>query len=342
MNKKNYWIGLALSVLFLYLFLRNVDLRELWQAFHSVNYLYTVPILLTNLFTIWLRAVRWRRLLAPVKKIALPELFKATAIGFMANNLFPARIGELVRAFVLAEKAGISKTASLATIVVERLFDGFTILLLFLVVILFLPFPEHSVSVLTPGHIRAVGLLSLLFSLLVLAVLILLGFHNRPTNRFIGWCLKPLPARLAGRLRELIDAFVSGLEILQRKKDIPLVIIYSLVLWVWLSLSVYLLFIGFHFPLTLLAAIFLEVVLIFGVSIPSSPGFIGTWHWACAAGLIYLGVEPNQAKTFAIILWLCYFLPTTLLGLLVLWQEGLTLKAIKSEMRSKESGSRRE
>jgi uncharacterized protein (TIRG00374 family) len=337
MNKKNYWIGLALSVLFLYLFLRNVDLGELWRAFRSVNYLYTVPIMLVNLFSIWLRAVRWRKLLEPIKKIEIPMLFKTTAIGFMANNLFPARIGELVRAFMLGEKAGISKTAALATIVVERLFDGFTILLIFLVVLLFLPFPESTGSGLSPGQIKSVGLFSLLFALLVLSVLILLRFHNEPTNRFIGWCLKPLPDRLAGRLRGLIDSFVSGLDILKRSKDILVIKVYSLILWGALSLAVYLLFVGFHFPLTLLEAFLLEVILVFGVSIPSAPGFIGTWHWACAAGLIFLGIEPNPAKTFAIIMWLSFFLPITLLGLAVLWLEGMSLKVIKSEIRSADS-----
>ncbi|MBI5586511.1 MAG: flippase-like domain-containing protein [Deltaproteobacteria bacterium] len=337
MNKKNYWIGLALSVLFLYLFLRKVDLLELWRAFHSVNYLYTVPIMAANVFSIWLRAVRWRRLLDPIKKIALTALFNTTAIGFMANNLFPARIGELVRAFVLAEKARISKTASLATIVVERLFDGFTILLLLLVVLLFLPFPEQSASGLTPRQIKMVGLFGLLFSTLVLTALVLLRFHNQPTNRFIGWCLKPLPVRLAERIRGLIVSFVSGLEILRRGKDIFIVKLYSLALWGVLSLSVYLLFIGFNFPLTLLEAFFLEIVLIFGVSIPSAPGFIGTWHWACAAGLMYLGIEPNLAQTFAIINWLCYFVPITLLGLLVLWREGMSLKTIQSEIGNTKS-----
>jgi hypothetical protein len=338
MTKKNYWIGLALSVLFLYLFLRNVDLREIWRAFHSVNYLYTVPIMAVNVFTIWFRAVRWRRLLNPIKKIALPELFKTTAIGFMANNVFPARIGEVLRAFLLADKAGISKSTSLATIVVERLFDGFAILLLFLVVLVFLPFPEHPVSGLSPGQIKTVGLFSLLFALLVLAVLVLLRFHNQSTNRFIGWCLNPLPVRLAARIRGLIDSFVTGLEILRRAKDILIVKMLSLFLWIVLSLSVYLLFRGFGFPLSLLEAFFLEIVLVFGVSIPSAPGFIGTWHWACAAGLIYLGVEPNQAKTFAILNWLCYFVPVTLLGLLVLWREGMSLKIIKSEIKGTESG----
>lgn len=336
MNKRNYWFGLAVSILFMYLFFRKIDLQEVWGSFRSVNYLYTLPIMLVNIFCIWLRAVRWRTLLRPVKKVGLPELFQATAIGFMANNLFPARIGELVRAFLLAGKEKISKSASLATVVVERLFDGFAILLLFLVVILFMPFPEHGAQVLTPQRIRTVGWLSLLFYSLVLVVLVLLRFHNQRLNRIIGFFLKPLPARIARRIQELIQSFVSGLEILQQKKDLLVVMMYSLVLWIILGLSVYMLFAAFNFQLTLLEAFFLEVVLVFGVSIPSAPGFIGTFHWACAAGLIFLGIEPNQAKTFSILYWLCYFLPITLLGLVVLWKEGLTLRFIQGDEQRSE------
>ena len=197
MKRRNYWFGLAVSLLFIYFFFRKIDLQEVWGAFRSVNYLYTLPIMLVNILSIWLRAVRWRILLRPVKKIGLPELFQATAIGFMANNLFPARIGELVRAFLLAEKEKISKSTSMATVVVERLFDGFAVLLLFLVVILFMPFPEQGAQVLTPHRIKTVGWLSLLFYSLALVVLVLLRFHNQHLNRIIGFFLKPLPARIA-------------------------------------------------------------------------------------------------------------------------------------------------
>jgi glycosyltransferase 2 family protein len=329
MTKKKYWFGFAVSMVFAYFFFRNVDLRELWIAFQSVNYIYTLPIMLINLLSLWIRAVRWRYLLSPIKRVGLPELFKATAIGFMANNILPARIGELVRAFLLGDREKISKSACLATLVVERLFDGFTILLLFLGVLLFMPFPENTALFLTPKRIKMIAWFSFLFYSLVLVVLILLRFHNHRLNRLIGQMLKPFPARVSNRILEIINSFVFGLEVLRHKKDILVVKGYSLLLWIVLTLCVYLLFLGFGLHLTLLQAFFVEIVLIFGVSIPSAPGYIGTFHWACAAGLAFFGIEPNLAKTFSIILWLTYFLPITLLGMVVLWQEGLSLRAIQ-------------
>jgi glycosyltransferase 2 family protein len=329
MNKKKYWFGFAVSILFAFLFFRNVDFREIWIAFQSVNYIYTIPIMLIYLLSLWIRAVRWRYLLSPIKKVGLSSLFRATAIGFMANNILPARMGELVRAFILGDREKISKSASLATLVVERLFDGFTILLLFVMVLLLMPFPETGFSVLTPVRIKTLALFSFLFYVLVLVVLILLRFHNDRLNRVVGMVLKPFPSRVSHRILEVINSFVLGLDILRQKKDILIIKGYSLLLWVSLTFCVYLLFVGFGFHLTILQAFFLEVILIFGVSIPSAPGFIGTFHWACAAGLAFLGIEPNLAKTFSIILWLAYFVPTTLLGIVLLWQEGLSFRSIQ-------------
>jgi glycosyltransferase 2 family protein len=192
-----------------------------------------------------------------------------------------------------------------------------------------MPFPETAGLFLTPKRIKTIGWLSLLFYFLVLVILVLLRSHNQRLNRVIGQVLKPFPARASHRILETINSFVFGLEILRQKKDILIITGYSLLLWIVSSFCVYLLFLGFGLHLGLLQAIFLEIVLIFGVSIPSAPGYIGTFHWACAAGLAFFGIEPNLAKTFSIILWLAYFIPITLLGMVILWQEGLSLRSIQ-------------
>jgi hypothetical protein len=122
MGKRSYWIGLLLSLFFLFLFFRKIDLRGVWESFKSVEYVYTLPLMAINLLAIWVRAKRWDYLLSPIKRVPMKELYNATAIGFMANNIFPARVGEFVRAIILGHRARISKTASFATIVVERFY----------------------------------------------------------------------------------------------------------------------------------------------------------------------------------------------------------------------------
>jgi glycosyltransferase 2 family protein len=331
MGKRSYWIGLFLSLFFLFLFLRNINLKEVWENFKRVDYIYTIPLMLLNIFSIGIRAKRWGYLLKPIKEIKMTELFKATAIGFMANNIFPARVGEFVRAIHLGHKAKISKTASFATIVVERVFDGFTVLSLLLAVSFFMTFPASHASVVTQRTIQSAGLLSFGFYTLALSVLLLLRFQNRWAFRVLDFLLQRLPHKLSLKINSKIDSFVSGLAVLKKGRDILIVGLYSFFLWLMLSFSLYLLFFGFHIPLSLWSAVFLEVVLVFAVTLPSAPGFIGTFHWACAAGLMYLGVDRSVANGFAVVLWLTGFVPITALGLLLLWQEGMSLRLLETE-----------
>lgn len=331
MGKRSYWIGLVLSLFFLFLFFRKIDLREVWEIFKSVEYAYTLPVMAINLLAIWVRAKRWGYLLAPIKKVPMGELYNATAIGFMANNIFPARVGEFVRAIVLGHRAKISKTASFATIVVERIFDGFTVLTLFLLVIFFMVFPPEHSGLFSQRTLKSAATLSLVFYTLVLVILLLLRFKDRRTYRIISFFLEKFPEKLSHKITKRIDSFVSGLGVLKQWKDLLSIIVYSFFLWLMMAFSVYLLFLGFHFPLSLWTAIFLEVVLVFGVSLPSAPGYIGTFHWICAAGLMFLGVEGNQAKGFAVVLWFVSFIPVTVLGLLLLWKEGLSLNLLKKD-----------
>jgi glycosyltransferase 2 family protein len=325
MGKRSYWIGLGLSMVFLFLFFRKIDFTELWESFKAVDYAFTIPLMAINIFTLWIRAKRWGYLLKPIKKVATVDLFKSTAIGFMANNIFPARLGEIVRAVHLGQQAGLSKATSLATIVVERLFDGYIVLFLFLMVIFFMNFPPDHKTFLSLGAIQGIGLLCFIMYTVVLGILLLLRFQNQKANQLLFFFIKHLPERLSHQATQKIGSFVSGLDVLKQGKNIFIVILYSFFLWLVLSFSVYFLFLGFHLPLTPWEAFFLEILLVFGVTIPSAPGFIGTFHWVCAAGLIYLGVEGNQARAFAVVLWLIGFIPVTGLGLIILWREGLSL-----------------
>jgi glycosyltransferase 2 family protein len=331
MGKRSYWIGLGLSLIFLFLFIRNIDLKSLWENFKRVEYVYTIPLMLMNIFSIWIRAKRWGYLLKPIKVIRMNELFNATSIGFMANNIFPARVGEFVRAIHLGHKANISKTASFATVVVERIFDGFTVLTLLLAVTFFMTFPINPTSVITQKTIQSAGLLSFGFYTLALVVLLLLRFQNPWAFRVLAFLLRRLPPKFSQKINSKIGSFVSGLEVLKNGRDILIITFYSFFLWLMLSFSIYLLFFGFHISLSPWAAVFIEVVLVFVVTLPSAPGFIGTFHWACAAGLIYLGVDRSAANGFAVVLWLTGFVPITVMGLLLLWHEGMSLRLLERE-----------
>ncbi len=329
MNKKGYWFGFIVSIIFLLLFLRKIDWSVVWRNLRSVELTQILPLMLVNFLTMLIRAKRWQYLLRPIKRVALGELFKATAIGFMANYLLPARIGEFIRAFLLGTRVQISKTASFATIVVERVFDGLTVMVMFVVVLLWMPFPPSHSAIFNEENIKLVGLLSFLFYLLVMITLLLMRFHNERVNRIFAFFLKPPPPPITSKVVQKVDAFVSGLGILKNTRHIFMTCFYSALLWTVSFLLIYYLFYPFRIKLSLLAAIFLNVILVFGITLPSAPGFIGTFHWACAAALMFLGVEDNLAKSYAVILWLISFIPITSLGLFLLWKEGISWKALK-------------
>ena len=126
--KKKFIIGLLVSLVFLYLAFRKVDFSELWSALKGANYWYILPNIVLVILSMWMRAYRWKFMIHPIKKVGLGRLFSTVMIGFMANNVLPARLGEFVRAYSLGAKENISKSATFATIVIERIFDGFAIL----------------------------------------------------------------------------------------------------------------------------------------------------------------------------------------------------------------------
>src|SRR5688572_20419721 len=148
------WIGVAVSALLLWVAVRGVSLDEVLGELRRVRPLWLVPVILSLFVRFWLTAVRWQLLLRPIKQIGVHRLFAVTLIGFMANNVLPARLGEFVRAYALGRAEGLPPSLPFATIVIERIFDGFTLLLFLL----------GGLSFLRPGRtlVWAAGLTCLL------------------------------------------------------------------------------------------------------------------------------------------------------------------------------------
>ncbi len=191
--KWKFWLGLLISVAFLYIAFHNVDLSLLYLSIQSTNILFFIPIVALTFFFYFIRALRWFHLLEPIKKIGLFSLFSSTVIGFAANCVFPARLGEFIRANHIGRMENISKSSSLATIVIERLFDVFTILLMVLLVILFNDFPSEWKSI--EKALKTGGFF--LFIFFIISIFLLIGLKKRPTpfslsfNVFFSFCRIP-------------------------------------------------------------------------------------------------------------------------------------------------------
>ncbi len=317
------WVGVLVSGLLLAIIVWTIDVREAVRALAAADIRWIGPALVLLGISLGIRAWRWRFIMAPVKLINTHRLFSAMMIGFMGNNLLPARAGEFMRAYVIGKTQRVSVSASLATVVIERLFDGLTLLAMLLVSVLVLHFPVESERL--THHIRTAGWLAFGFYLAVLAVCVLLLLYQAPTRRGILAVLSFLPERWRAKAAQVLDGFVQGLEVVRGGWHLVPILALSIVAWSIQAVAIWLVLLAFHLKLSLGAAFFILAVQSFGVMIPSSPGFIGTFHAASILAMTAYGVGREVALSASIVMHLLFFIPVTVVGLIYLWVENLTL-----------------
>jgi uncharacterized protein (TIRG00374 family) len=320
--KRRLLIGILVSVFFLWLAFRKVDYQELAQALKSANYLWVFPNMALMVFSMWLRAYRWKFMVNPIKKVGLQRLFSSTMIGFMANNILPVRLGEIVRAYSLGSKAGISRTASFATIVLERVFDGFSLLMLLWITLLISPFPDW---------VKRAGNLTLALNVILLVVLIFLEVKTEPTLKFLNRLLRFLPRKISNQLTELLFKFTTGLKVFRDLPSMIWILIFSMFIWGVVGISNYFIFLAFDLYPPIQASFILLVMVSLAVMIPASPGYVGTFHFFCIAALGLFGYGKNLALPFSVVLHAAQYIPITLIGLIYLKTEHLTLKVLEKE-----------
>ena len=322
--KWKFWLGLLISVAFLYIAFHNVDLNLLYLSIKSTNILFFIPLVVLTFSFYLIRALRWFHLLEPIKNIGLTNLFSSTVIGFAANCVLPARLGELIRANYIGRMENISRSSSLATIVTERLFDIFTILLMVAFVILFNDFPSEWKSIekaLKTGSF-------FLFFLFIISIFLLVMLKKK-TSTFLSFSqhlLFFLPKRLQQTIIEILKRFSHGLLLVKGPSQLVAVILYSLTLWCLTALQIYVLGFSMGISLPFLAPFFVLILLCLGVALPSAPGYIGTFHVACQYALIFYGFSKEMALSMAILLHAVGFIPTVFLGLLVFLLHHISLR----------------
>lgn len=339
-----FWLGILISVLFSLLFLKGIDLKSVWKATSEANYFYVFLCMLINVGSFLIRAERWEYLLEPIKKVKFHSLFSAVCIGFMGNSLLPARAGEFIRAYVIGKREGISKTGSFATIVTERLFDGLTLLIMLILMVCIFPFPKESYgSYITLGFLRwAVGLTSFFYGIVISSLILLCWKPNHVWKIMSISLFRYLPDSFINKIEALYRSFLTGLESLKRGKHLLSISLYSIILWIVTALGIYALFPAFSLPLDFFSAILIMVVVAVVVMLPSSPGFVGTFHLASSETLILLGVSSNTTKSFAIVHHASCIIPVVLFGLFYLSKEHISFKEIRASSEEKFKGVNRE
>lgn len=322
-----FWSGLAVSGFFMALLLRKIDFKQLGAALYAVDYRYILLAVACTFVSYFLRAVRWHYLLISEKRIPLSSLYPATIIGYMANNLLPARLGEFVRAYILAQREQLETPAVFASLVIDRLFDGFTVLLMLLVTLFTLQLPQGMAD--AGKALKVGGLITFLIYCGVLLFLFLLKRQTMKTLAFVAMLLKPFPRSLSERLVPLLGSFIAGIRMSAKGGHVAAVLVSSFLIWTFAVLPVDLILQGFGIHLPITASMFIMVLLVFAVMVPASPGFIGTYHYACFKGLSVFGIAESTSISIALIIHGTSFFPVIVAGFYHLWSGKISLKSIR-------------
>ncbi len=323
------WIGFAISIFFLYLAFRRIDYRLLLESLKDANYLYLIPIVAIIFVNMALRALRWGYLLRPIKKIGFPNLLAGIIIGFMANNILPARIGEIVRAYIIGRSERISKSSSFATVVIERLFDGFTVLGILVAVLIFINLPPGNIHF--KKGLEVAGYISAALYGVIFVILFIIKKKTIWFLKLASLLARPFSSRLSEGGLSNILSFKEGLLSVESAKTLVITSVYSLLIWGVFACAIYLAGLSFGLKLSISASMLILVAICLAMIIPSTPGFIGTYHASVTYALILYSVPAEKALGFSIVFHAINYIPLTLAGFLYLWRHHLTLKAIRQE-----------
>jgi glycosyltransferase 2 family protein len=320
-------LGGLITVLLLWWVLGGVSFEDVWTEVKEANlWLLGFGVVLATA-TFFLRALRWRVLLRPIHPgTTLYSRFAAVNIGFMANNLLPARVGEFARAYALARLESISVSGSFGSLVVERFLDGLTLLLFVLLVMASPGFPaDASVGDLAPGVL--LGGVSLVLGSLLVVMLGLVIFPGTVVGLAERVAVK-LPGSIGRPLVDALRAFLGSLSLFRDAGLFAQAVLWSLLIWAWQAAAFWAALQAFGIRVGFDAALFVNGIIAFAVAVPAAPGFFGTFQAGAMLGLGVYGVAEAPAVAFSLGFHLGGFVPVTVIGLYFAWRLGLSLREV--------------
>ena len=323
MKRWQFWLGVFISAVFLYFALKGLNLGEFWQAVKNANYWWILPGVAVFFVGLWVRAWRWHYLLRPVKKIPTRVMFPITCIGYMGNNIYPARAGEVLRAVVLKRREGVPISASLATVIVERIFDGVVMLGFVFLNLPALAKVAHFESGFV-GNIQNLALIGAGIFAAALLVFLLAAMFPKITTRLGSWMIDHLlPVRIREKTRDIMLKFLDGLASLRSPFNILMVFFTSVIIWLLETVKYWFVMHAFTFTVSFFALMLLNGIANLATTIPSAPGYIGTWEAVTKAVLVAFGVSGPEALGYGVVLHIALWLPVTLVGAYYMTREGI-------------------
>ncbi len=318
------WLGVLISALFLYLAFRKVDFGLVWTYLKSAKWAWVLLGLVFYFIGVVVRAWRWKVLLNPLKPLSIKKLFPMVCVGYMGNNIYPARAGEFLRAFILKQKDDVSFSGSLATIVVERLFDGITILALVLfnlgrlVRLVTDPVMAKNINI-------ATWVVGLGFGVL-LVVFLLMAIFPQKARAVSSWLTQRLlPKKWRAKADGIIEKFIEGVIVLRSWHQVLLVLALSFLVWVFEAGLYFGVMKALGLTLTFIDLLLIEGVVNLVLLVPAMPGGLGTFDAATKFMLELFKQGSEQALGYALILRVALWLPITALGAYYFVKEGFSL-----------------
>ena len=349
LRSRRFLIGLAMTLLFIGIFLYRVDLQEMGQALRRANYLFVIPGVSCYFLALVWRTLRWQAILQPLSHFSFRRLWPVITVGYAANNVLPVRLGELVRAYYLSLREGASKSSALGTILLERTFDGLALLFLVGVVSLFVPVVELFRDLGEQAHINWLVLtlgLSVPFFLLT-TTMITAGVWPAGMQGLVRHLVGRLPAGVRGGVQDFAFLFLAGLSALHSPRRLLAIFLLSVPVWLSEAGLYFFIALGFEIDVEFSSLGILVGVLILttatsnlGTSIPSTGGGIGPFEFFAQATLIFFGVGAAVASAYTLVVHAALLIPVTILGLVYVWVGDLSLidLARSSQSRDAEPG----
>jgi glycosyltransferase 2 family protein len=315
-------VGIGISVAFLIKGLEGLNLADVWQKIVHANFFWLVPGIAIYFLAVWGRTWRWHYLLRPLKAIPLRALFPIVVIGYMGNNVYPFRAGEVIRAYVLKRNEDVKITASLATIIVERIFDGLVML-----IFVFVALPFANIE---QDWLRSVVILGTVAFFGALAIFFYMATRPEQSRRlYSGLIGRLLPRRVQEPVLRMADHFMEGLESLRSPRDLLMTLVSSVFIWLTETTKYWFVMHAFSFQVSFFVLMLMTAVVNLATTLPGAPGYIGTFDGPGIKVLEAFGVQHDIAAGYTLVLHAALWLPITLLGFFYLAQQGLSWKSFR-------------
>jgi uncharacterized protein (TIRG00374 family) len=316
-------VGLIVTVLALWLSFRNLDWAALWESFTSVHLFWVILAVINVLFTVYTMGWRWRLLLKSKKDIPLGYMFQLNIISQYINILLPGRFGELAKAWLPAKRYELSGSYVLGTVVIEKMFDFFAVVILFVSISAFVAFP---------GKIKAYTM-ALVICVILIILLVLVVWKREMVRKLLYFLSSLLPE---GKFKQRVVNFLEkGMEAFSQLKDSRTSLglaLYTALIILLSTLTNFLLFLAFGLKLSFFEAMVLLLVVQVGNAPPSVPGKIGIFEYMVILGLGFFSIEKPIAMGYALMLHVISYLPKIILGFIFMANLNISIKKAESEM----------